>query len=72
MYYLYDIIDYFKHSRLLCVADDQKYYLTISSRESCTKLERDLDRLDEWCELNAVELNVKKYSAKTFTKKTQN
>ena len=64
-----DISDCFRFAKFLCYADDLKCYLTISSLEDCIKLQSDLDRLDEWCEINAMDLNILKCHTITFTRK---
>ena len=64
-----DISDCFRFAKFLCYADDLKCYLTISLLEDCIKLQSDLDRLDEWCEINAMDLNILKCHTITFTRK---
>ena len=67
--FINDIIDCFKYAKFLCFADDLKCYLAISSPEDCLKLQSDLARLNRWCEINAMDLNIAKCNAISFTRK---
>ena len=67
--FINDIIDCFKYAKFLCFADDLKCYLAISSPEDCLKLQSDLARLNRWCEINAMDLNIVKCNAMSFTQK---
>lgn len=51
-------------------ADDLKIYRKILSLEDCLALQGDLNALDEWCELNDLQLNVSKCQYIVFTRKT--
>ena len=65
--FINDIIDCFKKAKFLCFADDLKCYLAISSPEDCLKLQSDLARLNRWCEINSMDLNIAKCNAISFT-----
>jgi hypothetical protein len=41
-------------------ADDMKLFLSVRGFRDCLRIQDDLNRLAEWCEVNALELNVGK------------
>ena len=63
------IIDCFKHAKFVCFADDLKCHLAISSPENCLKLQSDLAKVNISCESNAMDLNIVKCNAISFTRK---
>lgn len=62
-------------SKLICYvllfADDCKIFAKINSILDCIKLQKDLDKLYEWCLQNRLYLNVKKCTAISFTRRTE-
>jgi hypothetical protein len=49
-------------------ADDMKLSLPVRGFRDCLKIQTDLNRLVEWCEANALELNVGKCNTITFSR----
>jgi hypothetical protein len=43
----------FRHVRVLLYADDMKLCLPVRVFRDCLKIQNDLNRLAEWCEVNA-------------------
>lgn len=66
--FINDLGDNFE-SESLFFADDMKLYRKIRSMEDCLALQRDLDRLSEWCERNFLELNICKCQYIIFSHK---
>jgi Reverse transcriptase (RNA-dependent DNA polymerase) len=58
----------FKYVRVLFYADDMKLFLPVGSSQDCLKIQSDLDRLAQWCNDNALPLNVGKCKTITFTR----
>lgn len=56
---------------VLLFADDCKIYKLIRTIDDCHLLQRDLVILSNWCTTNKLELNVKKCSVISFTRKTE-
>lgn len=67
--YVNDIDSCFRHSNLLCFADDMKIYSSISSIKDVEALQSDLSRLDVYCQTNKLDLNPSKCSIVTFSRK---
>lgn len=63
-----DIEKCFHHSRLLCFADDMKIYASISSQADVQALQSDLERLDNYCMRNKLDLNPSKCSVVTYSR----
>jgi hypothetical protein len=53
---------------LLFCADDMKLFLPVRGFRDCLKIQNDLNRLAEWCEANALELNVGICKSITFSR----
>jgi hypothetical protein len=49
-----------RHVRVLFYADDMKMFFPVRYFQDCLKIQSDLNSLAEWCETNAIELNVGK------------
>ena len=49
-------------------ADDLKIYRQIKTSTDCEILQRDIDKVTEWCRLNALHINVKKCMKMVFTR----
>lgn len=56
---------------VLLFADDCKIFTKIKSISDCIKLQKDLDKLHDWCTRNQLYLNVKKCTAISFTRRTE-
>lgn len=56
-------------SHCLLYADDLKVFSKIDNVNDCIKLQKDLQRLSEWCSVNKMYLNVSKCFFISFTKK---
>jgi hypothetical protein len=56
------------HVRVLFYADDMKLFLPVRGFRDCLRIQDDLNRLAEWCEANALELNVGKCKSITFSR----
>lgn len=63
-----DISECFINSNFLLYADDLKIYRTISSYDDCMKLQQDLNRLSDYCNINKLFLSLPKCKTITFTK----
>jgi hypothetical protein len=55
----------FRHVRALFYADDMKLFLPVGGFRDCLKIQSDLNGLVEWCEANALELNVGKCKSRS-------
>jgi hypothetical protein len=58
----------FRHVRVIFYADDMKLFLPVRGFRDCLRIQDDLNRLGEWCEANALELNVVKCKSITFSR----
>lgn len=59
----------FRFSTPFLYADDLKLVKTINSLDDISLLQSDLNRLDEWCKVNRLFLNIKKCLFVRFTRK---
>lgn len=66
--FINDIGKCFRHSKLLCFADDMKIINKIKSDHDSMLLQSDLVRLDEYCKINMLELNPSKCFSITFSR----
>lgn len=66
--FINDIIEDLDVSYLL-YADDVKIYYAIHSEEDCAKLQQNLNRLNNWCILNRLPLNINKCNVMTYSRK---
>ena len=57
------------NSECLLYADDAKLFRPIQNVTDCVKLQEDLSRLEAWCDLWKLDLNVQKCLAISFTNK---
>uniref|UniRef100_A0A2H1VC59 SFRICE_022052 n=1 Tax=Spodoptera frugiperda TaxID=7108 RepID=A0A2H1VC59_SPOFR len=69
--FINDITDQIHHCKYLLFADDLKIYRTITSHNDSALIQEDLDRIEQWCNLNHMKLNVQKCSHIRFTRKKQ-
>jgi hypothetical protein len=67
-----DINTCFRGSSLLSFADDMKVFKSVKNVEDAIALQEDLLRLDNYCKLNKLDLNVNKCSVISFSRKIQN
>jgi hypothetical protein len=58
----------FKSLSVFLYADDMKLYAEIGVIEDCYAVQRDLDRLCAWCDVNKLYLNVRKCKVITFSR----
>jgi hypothetical protein len=58
----------FRHVWVLFYADDMKLFLPVCCFRDYLKILSDLNRLAEWCETNALELNVGKCKSTSFSR----
>lgn len=55
--------------KILLFADDVKLFSSVSSQDSCTFLQNNLNRLVEWCSLNKLLLNTSKCHIMSYTRR---
>jgi hypothetical protein len=58
IWFVNEICWIFRHMRVFFYADDMKLFLPVRGFRDCLKIQNDLKRVAEWCEVNALELNV--------------
>lgn len=63
--FLNDVHDIFNFCEVLTFADDLKLFARIKNITDCIRFQSDIYKLSEWCEHNALELNISK--CKIFT-----
>jgi hypothetical protein len=68
IWFVNEISRIFIHVRVLFNADDMKLFLPVRGFRDCLKFQSDLNRMAEWCEANALELNVGKCKSITFSR----
>ena len=56
-------------TNLLMFADDVKLFTKVTNVNDCLELQRDVDRLSNWCKNNLLELNIEKCKVVTYTRK---
>lgn len=64
--FINDLPLYLEHCDILLYADDAKLYLSHKSSESCDYLQKDFDNMCKWCDINCLNLNIKKCKVMTF------
>ena len=67
--FINDLCDELVESEFLLYADDLKLYRKMTSLHDAAALQRDLDRVNNWCQRNAMQLNVAKCETITFTRR---
>lgn len=70
--FINDVSSCFLNSKFLLYADDMKIFKNVNDINDCLSLQEDLDRFQNYCNLNRLELNVVKCFALTFSRKTNN
>jgi hypothetical protein len=68
---MHEISRIFRHVRAFFYANDMKLFLPVRDSRDCLKIQNDLNRLAEWCEANALALNVGKCKAIMFSRLRQ-
>jgi hypothetical protein len=68
IWFVNEIARIFRHVRVFFYADDMKLFLPVCGFRDCLRIQDDLNRLAEWCEVNALELNVGKCKSITFSR----
>lgn len=66
--FINDIIDVISCSGLL-FADDFKIFSSVSSVSDCRVLQTDLDRVQMWCDVNRLQLNLTKCKVVSYTRR---
>jgi hypothetical protein len=64
-----DLADILHHSKISMYADDCKIFKEIHSEEDRIMLQGDVNRFNEWCEINKLAMNVDKCVSITFSRK---
>lgn len=63
-----DICKIIEKSHFLLFADDLKIFKHVNAIADAVDIQSDLNNLVQWCQLNKMELNIKKCSSITFTR----
>lgn len=64
-----DLIEFVQAQNDLLFADDNKLFARISNIIGCKRLQKNLESVNSWCNLNRMFLNVKKCEVMTITRK---
>lgn len=64
-----DISSCFRSSKILLYADDMKILSPIRSNEDASRLQEDLNRFQNYCTINKLDLNISKCYVCSFTRK---
>jgi ribonucleases P/MRP protein subunit RPP40 len=67
--FINDISACFIHSHFLLYADDMKIFRRVKGFHDCHLLQQDLGRLEDYCKLNKLDLNISKCHSITFSRK---
>jgi hypothetical protein len=68
IWFVNEISRIFRHKLVLFYADDMKLFLPVRGFQDCLKIQSYWNRLVEWCEANALKLNVGKCKSITFSR----
>jgi hypothetical protein len=68
IWFVNEISRILRHVQVLFYADDMNLFLPVHGFRDCLKIQSDLNRLAEWCEANALELNVGKCKSTTISR----
>lgn len=66
--FINDIVEQLKYSKCLLYADDLKIFRRIDTAIDAELLQKDVDILVEWCDINKLTLNIKKCMVMSFFK----
>lgn len=69
--FINDVFNIFQHSNALLYADDTKIFIQIKDKNDCSLLQKDLNNLTKYCEVNNLFLNVDKCYVISFTRKNK-
>lgn len=69
--FINDLPSILKFAKVLLFADDMKILLKICSMLDCYKMQSDIDRVNEWCDRNLIQFNLKKCFTISFHRKKQ-
>lgn len=64
--YFDDVTSVFKRAKCSLFADDLKIFHVINNLSDALDLQRDIDAFSEWCDKNAMSINVSKCKAMSF------
>jgi Reverse transcriptase (RNA-dependent DNA polymerase) len=67
--FINDIVKNVKHSKCLMYADDLKLFSPVKSIYDASCVQRDLDEVFKWCQLNKLFLNIDKCKCVTYHRK---
>jgi hypothetical protein len=70
--FINDIVDYISHSTPYLYADDLKLLKIIKTKQDPLLLQKDLNSVSHWCDLNGMQLNVAKCFHVKFTRRHNN
>ncbi|KAL0828964.1 hypothetical protein ABMA28_003855 [Loxostege sticticalis] len=68
--FINDISCCFLHSKFLLYADDMKKFKQINNINDCYQLQEDLNRFEEYCNINKLDLNISKCYSISFSRKS--
>ena len=69
--FINDLLSEIQFSNCLLFADDCKLSYLINSLDDCMKLQSDLIKICEWCNLNGMQINIKKCFVISFSRSYQ-
>ena len=58
-----------KDSSIALYADDSKIYRVISAQGDLSTFQSDIDKISDWCKMNKMRINTKKYKIMRITRK---
>ena len=58
-----------KESSIALYADDSKMYRVISTQEDLSTFQSDIDKISDWCKMNKMRINSKKWKIMRITRK---
>lgn len=59
------------HSNVLLYADDIKIFLKIQSMNDAILLQKDIETIVNWCQVNKLQMNISKCNIISFTRRTE-
>ena len=66
--FINDLLSCLRFCRILLFADDAKLFSIIKSPIDCSKIQKDIDAIHNWCIENALKLNLNKCKTISFFK----
>lgn len=67
--FINDLPTILQYTECLLYADDVKIFKTLGDTDDCELIQSDLNKLNEWCQLNKLYLNISKCKCLSFTRK---